>query len=371
MVSIDKTFKILALALGLGFLVYLTKGYLLPLFFALMIFLFSYPMYKWILKIIKSNFMAVLLSFIILILPIFVFFLFVYDQLLQIISTIPDIKSELIAGVVTLKNYISEILNIEISDLDAFSENMTKDLSGPLGFITSGINSTTNFLGNSFLTLFFTFFLLYYSRPFKNYIIAQFRPSMREEVANIMDTIKITVRAYVGGLGIVIVILAFLISLGLWIIGVEYAIFWGTLAGCLAVIPYIGTLIGGLLPFLYSLATYDYAWQPFLVVLLYTIIQQIEGNFITPKILGGKVNINPFFSILSLIVMGSIFGMGGVVLAIPILSIVRIVFSHFDPLKSTAVLLSTGLSKADTKFTDEFSDRKYSILYFFKKEEES
>lgn len=255
MVSIDKTFKILALALGLGFLIYISKGYLVPLFFALIIVLFTYPMYKWILKIVKSNFLSVLLSFIILILPVFVFFLFVYDQLLQILSTIPDIKSELIAGVVALKNYISEVLNIEISDLDAFSENMTKDLSGPLGFITNGINSTTTFLGNSFLTLFFTFFILYYIKPFKNYIIAQFRPSMREEVVNILDSIKITIRAYVGGLGIVIVLLSILISLGLWLIGVKYAIFWGTLAGCLAVIPYLGTLIGGLLPFLYSLAT--------------------------------------------------------------------------------------------------------------------
>jgi predicted PurR-regulated permease PerM len=138
----------------------------------------------------------------------------------------------------------------------------------------------------------------------------------------------------------------------LWIIGVEYALFWGILAGFLAVIPYIGTLIGGILPFIYSLATADYSWQPGAVVVYYFIVQQIEGNIITPKIVGSDIDLNPLFSIFALIFFGSIWGIGGVILALPIMSIIRIVFDHIESTKALAMLMSSSISNHAQAFID-------------------
>lgn len=366
---IDRSYKILALALGLGFLIYISRGLLMPLVFAIFISLFTYPIYTWFLKKVKNNFLSVILSFLTLILPISILFLIIYDQLLQILSSIPDIKSKLLTGINNGKTYLSEVFNINLAELDAITDNLTSDLSGPLAYLSDGLTSTTSFLLNSALCLLYSYFLLYYSQPFKYYFISQFKPTNRGEVSNIINSIRDTIRSYIGGLGIVILILAVMNSLGLWIIGVDYAIFFGILAGCLAVIPYIGTFLGGVLPFIYCLATFDHSWQPIAVVGYYILIQQIEGNLITPNIVGDKVDVNPFFAILSIIFMGSIFGIAGVILAIPFVSIVKIIFSHIEPLEPTSVLLSSKLSESSELFQKKYSNKRYSILSFFRKDE--
>ena len=145
-------------------------------------------------------------------------------------------------------------------------------------------------------------------------------------------------------MALVVIILGVLNSIGLSFIGIEYAIFWGALAGLLSVIPYIGTLIGGALPFVFALSTAESSWQPYAVIGYYLFIQQVEGNLITPKIIGDKVDINPLFAIFSLVFFGSLWGVGGVVLALPLISIFKIILSQFDATKHISVLMSSDIN---------------------------
>ena len=111
-------------------------------------------------------------------------------------------------------------------------------------------------------------------------------------------------------------ILGVLNSFGLWLIGIDYPVFWGFLGAFLAIIPYIGTAIGGLLPFLYALATTSTLWQPMAVIGWFVLVQQIEGNLITPKVLGSSVKVNPFAAIFALFFGGYLWGIPGLILAI-------------------------------------------------------
>lgn len=167
----------------------------------------------------------------------------------------------------------------------------------------------------------------------------------------VFNKIKKTVQSYVGGMGVVVIILTVLNTVGLYFIGIDYPLFWGALAGVLAIIPFIGTLIGGLLPLLYSISTSDYTWQPIAVATYYFAVQQLEGNFITPKVIGDKVNINPLFAIFALLFFGSFWGIAGVVLALPLISIIRIVFSYVEATKPLAILMSSNISKKSHKFS--------------------
>src|SRR5690606_17310314 len=106
-------------------------------------------------------------------------------------------------------------------------------------------------------------------------------------------------------------------SLGLYIIGIEHAMLFGFFAAFLNIIPYIGTTIGGSLPVLYALLNYDELWRPIAVLIFYQLVQTVEGNFITPKIVGSKVSINPFIAIVVLIIGGFYWGIAGMVLSIP------------------------------------------------------
>ena len=151
-------------------------------------------------------------------------------------------------------------------------------------------------------------------------------------------------------------ILAVLNSIGLLIIGIKYAVFWGVLAALLSIIPYIGTTLGGTLPFLYAVATAGNWWQPLTVVALYAFIQQIEGNIITPKVVGNSVSINPMVALLAIILGGFIWGIAGIILAIPITGVVKILLDHNPRTRSFGFLLGTQMSAKEGIIDDESWD---------------
>lgn len=157
---------------------------------------------------------------------------------------------------------------------------------------------------------------------------------------------------YLYGLLTVMAILAFLNSVGLLIIGIKYAVFWGVLAALLSIIPYIGTTLGGTLPFLYAVATAGNWWQPLAVVALYATIQQLEGNIITPKVVGSSVAINPLVALLAIIVGGFVWGVVGIILAIPIAGVIKILLDNNPNTRAYGFLLGNLMSSKEDEFRD-------------------
>lgn len=329
---------------GIGWLCYIGSGLIIPFIFAILLAVFLYPIESFLLKYVKWKGLSIFLSFLTLILPFLLITTLFSIQLISIVESLPSIGKSMMSGFNEVLRQINQLIPFANLNTEELLSSEGKNMEGPLKFISQGFVSTTTFLTSLGMTFIYTFFLLYYRRSFNNFIIYQFEKNSRPDIKEALNDIKETIQSYIGGVGIVIIILSVLNSIGLAIIGIEYAIFWGTLAGLLAVIPFIGTLIGGLLPFIYALSTTDSSWQPLAVLAYYIVIQQIEGNFITPRIVGDKVDINPLFAILSLVFFGSFWGISGIILAIPIISILKIVLSNFEQSKAYAVLMSSGIS---------------------------
>jgi len=266
------------------------------------------------------------------------------------IENLPSIAEQLENGISRLMGSIESINPFNFKARDVINDNLDGFAMGPIQQIGSGLIFSTEILLGIGLTFLYTYFFLYYKESFKNFIIYQFQKNNRDDIRDTLLDIKKTVQGYVTGIGLVIVILTVVNSVGLYVIGIKYAIFWGALGGILAVIPYIGSILGGLLPFLYSLPTTDTTWQPIAVLVFYIVVQQIEGNFITPNVIGNKVNINPLVAILSLIFFGTFWGIGGVILSLPLISVVRIILEQFDETKAIAMLLSADIQKNKHKF---------------------
>jgi predicted PurR-regulated permease PerM len=162
-------------------------------------------------------------------------------------------------------------------------------------------------------------------------------------------------------------VLGVLNSAGLYFIGIKYALVWGFLGALLAVVPYIGTTVGGLLPFMYAVATTSTVWQPTAVVVLYAIVQFVEGNFITPKIVGNSVKINALAAVLSIILGALIWGVPGVILAIPLLAMLRIILDHITSFKPVALLLSDDLYAESAMYLNEYNHPRYRLSSFLMK----
>jgi predicted PurR-regulated permease PerM len=218
------------------------------------------------------------------------------------------------------------------------------------GFIGGLIGATSSAVTLMTLLPIFVFFLLYYRRMYQNFFHAIFSKSdERSNVDDVLDNVQDVSQNYLAGLLTVMGILAILNITGLMIIGLEHAVFFGVFAALMAVIPYLGIIIGALPPLLFALLLGDSIFTPVFVLIVFGIVQFLEGNFISPRIVGSKVAINPFMAMLALIVGGEIWGISGMILFVPLIGILRVIFEEIPELKPYGYLLGNRIEydKAD------------------------
>jgi predicted PurR-regulated permease PerM len=362
---------ILIVILGGGFLLLQGRSLLFPFLFAIFFAFLLMPLEKWIFRSVPLKAVSITGS-VILVLGAVGGLAFVFGyQLIQIVSEMNSIQDQLKDGIEAILTFLDE--RVPYVDMPADQASMDlmmgKLLEAPVDFVTAGISSGAGFLFNAALTLIYTIFLLIYKEAFRDFLMIQFAKDKREELESILTQSVHLIQRYLAGMVTVIILLAILNCLGLLLIGVEHAVFWGVLAACLVIIPYIGTTLGGLLPFLYSLATAEHAWQPFAVVAMYVVIQQLEGNILTPKIVGSSVRINPFFALIGIVIMGALMGIGGIILAIPVMAILKLVAEEIDVLKPVALLMDKDLMKKRHLFFGKYDREDYRFSSLMKEEE--
>ncbi len=357
---------ILIVILGGGFLLLAGRDILFPFMFAIFFAFLLMPLEAFIFKYIPSKAVSISGS-VLLVLGLVTGIIFIFSyQFIQIVSDMNSIQLQLQDGIEAILKFIEKKVPFFRlpEDENAMNEMMSKLLQAPIQFVGAGISSGAGLLFNTALTLIYTIFILIYKGAFHDFLMIQFTKDKRDELQAILSQSVHLIQRYLTGMVTVVIILAVLNCVGLLIIGVEHAIFWGVLAACLVIIPYIGTVLGGTLPFLYSLATAKYGWQPYAVIIYYVIIQQLEGNFVTPKIVGSSVRINPFFALIGIVIMGSLMGIGGIVLAIPTLAIIKLVAEEIDVLKPVALLMDKDLIKKRPLFFGKYDrdDYRFSSL---------
>ncbi len=158
-------------------------------------------------------------------------------------------------------------------------------------------------------------------------------------VLDIMVRISKLSQKYLKGVFTVILILGVLNSIGFLLLGLKYAVLLGFAIGFLNVIPYVGVLLGSLFPILIALITKDSMMYALGALGVCLITQFLENNFITPKVVGSSVSINPLASLAALIGFGLLWGVVGMVLAIPIMGMVKIICDSLASLKPYGYLL--------------------------------
>lgn len=198
-------------------------------------------------------------------------------------------------------------------------------------------------LGSEILSLFlvpvYIFFILYYKPLLLEFICQLFAENYKTRVSEIIIEIKTVVQRYLTGLIIELIIVAILNSIGLLIIGIDYAILLGVIGALLNLIPYIGGIIAVALPMMIALATKSTAWYSIYVLALYTFVQLIDNNYIVPKIVASKVKINALFSIIVVLAGNALWGVSGMFLSIPLLAIIKLIFDRIEPLKPWGFVL--------------------------------
>jgi predicted PurR-regulated permease PerM len=158
-------------------------------------------------------------------------------------------------------------------------------------------------------------------------VIALIPPERRSLVRVILYDLKLTLHAWVVGQLISMVLLAVLTTLGLWALGVPYFLAFGVFAGIAAIVPFFGSLFSTLVPALLVLGVNGLP-KAVAVTLLGIGVHLIEANFVAPVVMERQVNLPPVITIAGVLLIGKLFGLAGLIIAVPILAFVMVLIRH-------------------------------------------
>jgi predicted PurR-regulated permease PerM len=218
--------------------------------------------------------------------------------------------------------------------------------------LTQGVIATVGTLTMVFIMPIYIFLFLYFRRFLIEFILLSFEEKYKLKVRNVISKVKLVVQNYITGMFLVICILMVLNSVALLSLGIKHAFLFAGFAAILNVIPFLGPFIGATLPILFAFLTKDSLWYPVGVFMAFYIIQLFESNLFTPKIVGGKVSMNPLMTIIALFVGNFIWGLAGMILFIPGMAILKVIFDEMEGMEAYGFLLG------DTRSAKKKSDSK-------------
>ena len=224
----------------------------------------------------------------------------------------------------------------QITKLKQYGSGM---LSSGGTVFTTALSTTGNVLGNMLLIPIYMFFLLYYRDFFKMFFYKLFNDVNRSKIDIVLTKIYAAVHGYLTGLVTVTLIVGTLNTIGLLVLGIDYAVFFGFLAAALLIIPFVGILIGSILPIIVALITKDSPMYAVGVAGVFVFVQFLEGNFITPQIVGSKISINGLIAIIALLLGSALWGIAGMALSLPTIAILKVIFDNVDELKPYGYLM--------------------------------
>lgn len=373
--SFQKLFYAIATAFGIFAILILAKSILVPLAFALLLSFMLYPIVKkfeaWGMNKIFAAFLSIFCVFLLIGGGVFIF----STQIMSISKEFPGFLDKIIHVFTEVTLYINKNVDF-IPDLEKgeLFDRIKDWLSESSGFLVSQtFSGLAAFFAGLVATIIFTFLILIY----RNGLIrafSSFSPKdKRQRVIKMFKSVQQVGKKYLFGMVILIVVIGLANSIGLLIIGIDNPFLFGFLGAVLAVIPYVGTVLGAVIPLLYAFITYNSYWMAIEVGILFWAVQLISDNFLSPKIVGSSININALTAILSLIVGAVVWGVAGMILFLPLAAMLNIVCEEYEELKPIALLIGNKNYQEnddDNKWFDKVKGWFSKIHLFSKKKKQ-
>jgi predicted PurR-regulated permease PerM len=323
---------------------YFAKSFLIPLFIGGILATLFLPFCHWMEQKIPKG-LAVFISLLTLLLLITTLFSLLGWKISELITDVTLIKQKGIETITRIQDYIFNHLGISVEKQAQILQSEQPSIGG---IVQTLLGSLTSLFTDFILVMAYVFFLLYYRGHIKNFLLKLTVSTQRDEMEQVISDCTTVSQQYLLGLSKMIVCLWIMYGIGFSIIGVENALFFAILCGLLEIVPFIGNITGTTLT---VLVTALHGANPTVligIVVTYGVVQFIQGWVLEPLILGPQVKINPLFTIIALVIGDLIWGIPGIILAIPITAIFKILCDHIEPLKPYGFLIGdieTGKSE--------------------------
>ena len=259
-------------------------------------------------------------------------------QLSDFADDLPKVRQNLGDFFHKVRSWVKREYNISYGQQEQYiqkARTQTLDsLQSPdtLGIITGPLGTLT-------LVPIYIFLLLYYRTMLLHFVTVLFAEKHTERVREVLGEVKAVIQSYMIGLLIETACVAALNSIGLMILGVQYAILLGVMAAILNLIPYIGGLVATFLTVLITFSNNPETSVILGVVGVFLFVQFIDNNLLVPLIVASKVKINALVSIVGVLIGGALAGVSGMFLSIPAIAIMKVIFDRVNSLRPWGVLL--------------------------------
>ncbi|OWY21166.1 AI-2E family transporter [Sphingobacteriales bacterium UPWRP_1] len=320
-------------------LLYLGRSLLIPLTASAILSLAIYPPVAFLERKMHRG-IAILLVLFLIICALSAIVTLIALQISSFVKDLPLLGQKIADLLLSVQDFVDNTLQIDPErQFSLLRDNIMSFFNTGINIVGTTINITSGILFYLFMMPVYIFFMIYYHEIWSNFLLEVSPLQHRPLLSEILAKMNRVVRNYVGGMFLVIIIVSILNTIGFLIVGIQYALFFGTLISFLAIIPYFGIFMASTLAVLYAFITKDSLWYPAGVLIVNSVVQFLEANFITPTIMRQQVQLNPLIAITGLLFGGFLWGVMGMILSIPCLAILKMILDNIEPFRPYGRLL--------------------------------
>lgn len=262
-------------------------------------------------------------------------------QINTFLGQLPQLTGSDAGGLKALWIGLNELLH-DLSDdhQGTWWGQLIDNLPGRVAPYMSGVlNALVGMLFNLFIIPVFTALLLYNRGTYIAALSSLLPPAHRAQLPALMHSVVSNFARFILGMAQVYLIVGTLNSVGFLLLGVPNAILFGMLTAIATMVPYAGIIVSSLLPITLAWTTTGSMWLPIGVIAVLGVVQYLEANLIFPKVVGGKLGLNTLASLLAIFIGALFWGMAGMILFLPLVSILKLVSEKIPEWEPIRLLL--------------------------------
>ncbi|WP_162425692.1 AI-2E family transporter [Pontibacter pudoricolor] len=338
--------KLLQYTVLLGVILYVGRSLFVPLSFSLLISFVLYPICRWLESRGMPRWSAIAICLAVLLLIFGGLAWLLVNQLMRLVEEWPNLQQKLAVAIRDVSLLLEHNFGIKVARQTNWLESMGNNVAANL------LNMLKDVLYTSVVSVvllvlipLYVALILYNREQLARALYSLFSRSEHHKIRTILHETITTYYNFIKGMAIVYAIVGTLNTIGLLILGVPHALFFGVVASILTFIPYVGITIGAILPMTVAWITYDSLWYPAGVVMVFAVVQYLEANLIFPWAVSYRLQVNMLFTLLAIVAGGILWGASGMILFIPYLAILKLIADKHENMRSVSLLLGVNAPK--------------------------
>lgn len=322
---------------------------LIPFIIAVIIAIVFSPLYELMRKKNVPTALAIIVILLLIIIIANITSLFVYTSVLSFKDAIPKYQTQFTNFFINLNTSLesSEFYRKFIKGSIQIEKIINPGTIG--GLAESLIGGIAGIFGDFILILIYIIFLLSEMESIKKRMNSVYTNEQYKKFSTIATKIFEDVKKYVVGKTLINFCHAVIVYIVFLIFGLDFPILWAFLTFLMAYIPNIGAIIATILPVSVALIQFQSFLLPILMLLILVVIGNLIGNIAEPKIFGSRLNLSPLLLLFSLIFWGYVWGVVGMILSVPIMSMIKITLSNIEGMENIALMMSNKINNEDEK----------------------